>query len=105
VRDTIAVSSAEEEAYFAAHQGRYREFLQHRPLGVLPPDSLGAVPGLQNQVREELLGEKTDQVYKNMAADLLGRAKIRRNEEMLAALAQEFSRGGQRIDMMGLPNK
>ncbi|HOZ22690.1 MAG TPA: peptidylprolyl isomerase [bacterium] len=105
VRDTITVSSAEEEAYFAAHQGRYREFLQNRPQGVLPPDSLGAVPGLQNQVREELLGEKTDQVYKNMAADLLGRAKIRRNEEMLAALAQEFSRGGQRIDMMGLPNK
>ncbi|HPG84981.1 MAG TPA: peptidylprolyl isomerase [bacterium] len=105
VRDTVTVNSAEEEAFFAVHQGRYREFLQHRPQGLLPSDSLSAEPRLQNQVREDLLGEKTDQLYKKTAAELLGRARIRRNDKMLEALAREFPRSGERIDMMGLPNK
>ncbi|HOH09072.1 MAG TPA: hypothetical protein PLF89_16235, partial [bacterium] len=82
-----------------------REFLQHRPQGLLPSDSLSAEPRLQNQVREDLLGEKTDQLYKKTAAELLGRARIRRNDKMLEALAREFPRSGERIDMMGLPNK
>jgi peptidyl-prolyl cis-trans isomerase C len=105
VRDTVQVSRQEEEAFFAAHQGRYREFLQHRPQGAFSPDSLAAEPRLQSQVHDDVQGEKTDQVYAAMAADLRSKAKIRRNERVLEELAKEFPAGGERIDMMGLPNK
>ena len=105
VRDSIRVSAEEEQAFFTAHQGRYRDFLHHRPQGFLPPDSLAAEPRLQRQIHEDLLGEKNDQVYARMAADLRKKARIRYNEKALDALAREFPTGRERVDMMGLPNK
>ncbi|HNW58517.1 MAG TPA: peptidylprolyl isomerase [bacterium] len=105
VRDTLKVSPAEEAAFFATHTGRYREFLERRSQGLLSPDSLALIPELQKQVHEEVLGEKNDVIYARMAAELRGKARIRRNEKQLEALAAEFPAGRERIDMMGLPNK
>jgi hypothetical protein len=105
VRDTMQVSLDDEKAFFGAHQGRYRDFLQHHPQGILPPDSLASDPRLQSRVHEDVLSEKNDQIYARMAAELRKKARIRRNEKQLDLLAQEFPTGRERIDMMGLPNK
>lgn len=105
VRDTLKVNPAEEATFFATHTGRYREFLESRPEGLLSPDSLTLIPALQSRVREDLLSEKNDRIYAGMAAELRRKAKIRRNDKQLALLAAEFPTGRERIDMMGLPNK
>ncbi len=105
VRDTVQLNRQEEETFFAAHQGRYREYLQLRPRGALAPDSLQADPRLQRQVQEDARDEKMDQTYARMAAELRQDANIRRNEKVLQELAKEFPATGERIDVMGVPNK
>ena len=105
VRDTLRVSPAEERAWFASHQGRYRELLPPAAAAGFDPDSLAALPRLQQQVQEDLLTEKSEELRASRAAELRRKARIRRNEAALEALAREFPRSGERIDIMGVPNK